>query len=60
MENDSLFKSMDLITALGGDVDGPDSRSKQYSVKLNGKTYLLGKNELIAFAKSLARDFLNH
>jgi hypothetical protein len=53
----SIFKSMDLIQLLGGDVNGPKN-NKYIVTMLNGHTGYLSKQELLEYAQTLAHQVI--
>jgi len=58
LDSNSFFKSADLIEMMGGEVSGPDVKSNKYTVENKTKKHILMKDEVIAFARTLAYEIL--
>ena len=59
LETNSIFKSIDLIQLLGGDVNGP--KGTKYIVTMtDGQDASLTKHELVSYAQTLARRIVQN
>ena len=55
-KNGGLFKSLDLIKALGGEFSGP--QNTKFKILFNGVEYHFNEKEVIVYAIQLAQQFV--